>query len=67
MNILIKEIKPDLTEYLVYVMDNKTPIEAHIFNPNELNDFIDGLSSMIKLNVLEVEKMTYDEYMNQQI
>ncbi len=65
MNILIKEIKPDLTEYLVYVMDNKTPIEAHIFNPNELNDFIDGLSSMIKLNVLEVEKMTYDEYMNQ--
>jgi hypothetical protein len=48
-------------------MDNKTPIEAHIFNPNELNDFIDGLSSMIKLNVLEVEKMTYDEYMNQQI
>ena len=65
MNILIKEIKPNQTEYLVYVMDNKTPIEAHIFNYNELNDFMEGLSSFINLNVLGVEKMGYNEYINQ--
>lgn len=65
MNLLIKEMNPNKTEHLVYVMDNKTPVEAYIFNSNELNEFIDGLSSVIKINALKVEKMTYNEYINQ--
>ena len=50
MNIVIKEMNPEASEMLVYVMNNKKPVEAHIFNQEKLKNFIEGFSSLINLN-----------------
>jgi len=65
MNILIKEMNPEASEMLVYIMDNKKPLEAHIFNQEKLKNFIEGFPSLINLNLLKIDKMSYNEYINQ--
>jgi len=65
MNIVIKEMNPEASEMLVYVMNNKKPVEAHIFNQEKLKNFIEGFSSLINLNLLKINKMSYNEYINQ--
>jgi len=65
MNIVIKEMNPEATEMLVYVMNNKKPIEAYIFNQEKLKNFMEGFSSLSDLNLLKIDKMSYNEYINQ--
>lgn len=65
MRILVKDIKPDSSESLLYVMDGNVPLEAHILNPRQLDIMMDGFSELIKLGTFTYEKMTYDEYINQ--
>jgi hypothetical protein len=62
---ILKEMNPEASEMLVYVMNNKKPVEAHIFNQEKLKNFIEGFSSLINLNLLKIDKMSYNEYINQ--
>jgi len=46
-------------------MNNKKPIEAYIFNQEKLKNFMEGFSSLSDLNLLKIDKMSYNEYINQ--
>lgn len=65
MKILVKDIKEDKSESLLYVMDGNAPLEAHILNPRQLETMLEGFSDLIKLGTFSYEKMTYNEYINQ--
>ena len=65
MKILVKDIKEDKSESLLYVMDGNAPLEAHILNPRQLETMLEGFSELIKLGTFSYEKMTYNEYINQ--
>jgi len=65
MKILIKETRPDSSQFLVYIMDGNTPIEAHILKSNELYSFVNSITLKFKLNALEVERMAYNDYIKQ--
>lgn len=65
MQILVKDIKEDSSESLLYVMDGNAPLEAHILNPKQLETMLDGFSELIKLGTFTYKKMSYNEYKNQ--
>ena len=65
MRILVKDIKDDCSESLLYIMDGNVPLEAHILNPRQLETMLDGFSILINLGTYTYEKMLYNEYINQ--
>lgn len=65
MQILVKDIKEDSSESLLYVMDGNSPLEAHILNPKQLETMLDGFSELIKLGTFTYKRMSYNEYINQ--
>jgi hypothetical protein len=65
MRILVKDIKEDCSESLLYIMDGNVPLEAHILNPKQLETMLDGFSILINLGTYTYEKMLYNEYINQ--
>lgn len=65
MRILVKDIKEDCSESLLYIMDGNVPLEAHILNPRQLETMLDGFSILINLGTYTYEKMLYNEYINQ--
>ena len=65
MRILVKDIKEDCSESLLYVMDGNDALEAHILNPKQLQKMLDGFSTLINLGAFTYEKMSYNEYINQ--
>ena len=65
MRILVKDIKEDCSESLLYIMDGVVPLEAHILNPRQLETMLDGFSILINLGTYTYEKMSYNEYINQ--
>ncbi len=65
MRILVKDIKEDKSESLLYVMNGNEPLEAHILNPRQLETMLEGFSELIKLGTFTYEKMSYNEYIKQ--
>jgi hypothetical protein len=65
MRILVKDIKEDCSESLLYVMDGNVPLEAHILNPRQLETMLDGFSTLFELGTFIYEKMSYNDYINQ--
>ncbi len=65
MRILVKDIKEDCSESLLYVMDGNVPLEAHILNPRQLETMLDGFSTLFELGTFTYEKMSYNDYINQ--
>jgi hypothetical protein len=65
MKILVKDIKEDSSESLLYVMDGNAPLEAHILNPKQLQIMLDGFSTLINLGTFTYVKMSYNEYIKQ--
>ena len=65
MKIVSKEIKPDGSQFIVYLMDEtERPLKAKITNKEEKSELINNLLNENNLdgNVVEI---TYDEYINQ--
>jgi hypothetical protein len=65
MRILVKDIKEDASESLLYIMDGNVPVEAHILNPRQLEEMLNNFSDLIKLGSFGYERMSYNNYINQ--